>query len=66
MATLKQLLKRFEKSKNQLVGIYEDSNSPIQLDYADEILETHGNKKVLGYAVTHMLDDIIVVELEEK
>ena len=66
METLKELLKRIGKGKNQLVGIYKDSDSTIYPDYADEILETHGNKKVLGYAVTHMLDDIIVVELEEK
>ena len=64
MATLKQLLKRFEKSKNQLVGIYEDSNSPIQLDYADEILETHGNKKVISYKKVAQI--IIIVKLEEE
>lgn len=62
--TLKELFERIGKSKNQLIGIYKDKYTKIYPDFADEILETYGNKIVLDYITTKQ--NIIIVKLKEE
>lgn len=52
--TLKNLIntkfRRFKTDPTMRIGIYDPSISfSIHPDYADEILETHGDKKVISY-----------------
>ena len=63
MKTLEQLLKEFGKDKIQLIGIYEGKGNKIYPDFADELLETHGDRVVIDYTITR--NNILVVELED-
>lgn len=64
MQTLEELFKELGKDKNQLIGIYEGKGKKIYPDFADELLETHGDRIVIDYAITS--NNILVVELEEE
>lgn len=62
MKTLEQLLKELGTDKNQLVGIYEGKGKKIYPDFADELLETHGDRIVINHVITS--NNILIVELE--
>ena len=67
METLKELTDRVFAGmdiREQQIGIYEGKGKPIYPDYADEILETHGDYVVTDYAFSK--DGILVVALTEK
>ena len=64
MQTLEELFENVGTSNNQLIGIYEGKGKKIYPEFADELLETHGDRIVLDYAITS--NNILVVELEEE
>lgn len=65
--TLNELAQDVFKGKDireQFIGIYEGPNKKIYPDYADEILETHGDLTVKDHLVTE--NGILIVALTEK
>lgn len=64
MQTLEELFEKVGTGNNQLIGIYEGKGKKIYPEFADELLETHGDRIVLDYAITS--NNILVVELEEE
>ena len=60
---LKELCKK-EFKKVQFLGVYEtDENGnvkPIYPDYADELLETHGDMEVKDYTYSQKHDCLVV------
>ena len=64
MQTLEELFNNISGDVNQLIGIYEGKGKKIYPEFADELLETHGDRIVIDYAITS--NNILVVELEEE
>ena len=64
MQTLEELFNNISGDVNSLIGIYEGKVKKIYPEFADELLETHGDRIVLDYAITS--NNILVVELEEE
>ena len=65
MKTLKKLTDELYNGKveDKFIAIYEE-NEPLYPDYADEILDTHGDRLVKDYRIRK--DGILVVLLEEE
>ena len=51
--------------KTQFIGIHEGSGKAIQPEYADEILETHGNQEVSAYRYLENIN-LLVVHFKEE
>ena len=64
MQTLEELFNNISGDVNSLIGIYEGKGEKIYPEFADELLETHGDRIVIDYAITS--NNILVVELEEE
>ena len=49
--------------EDKMIGIYKGANTPICPDFADEVLETHGDYSVIDYRYIEG-KKVLVVELE--
>ena len=65
--TLQELTEQVFKGKDvktQLIGIYEGPGKTICPDYADEYLETHGDRGVGAYQYKETAN-LLIVQLQE-
>ena len=62
---LKELTKQLfgDNIQDKMIGIYEGEDKKIYPDFADEMLETHGDHNVVDYQYVES-KKVLVVELE--